>query len=197
LAIALTGQPGFARRLPICSHFFPVRIRVWEVRRNGFFPVDTRGRRFKSKDGKEIYQTIAYGDIIPPKLSAINMTASGNVLELVLTEDGEFHPLALNIDEITKSHEFKPQSMEQKAIWRIEWEDSRNKYAKRSGMWEKIAPYIAIVVVGFIIIILIKITFDGMAAFAGDLTKSSNILADALKYAGGAVGQSPGGNYTY
>jgi len=85
-----TGNPRGMRGWPLCKRFFPVKIRVWETRSNGFFPVDDRGRRFKQKSGKELYQTIKYGDIMPPKLSSINLAAFGNIIEFEMTEDGEF-----------------------------------------------------------------------------------------------------------
>jgi len=194
LLVNMTGSPKFARRMPIAKRFFPVRIRVWEARKNGYFPIDTLGRRFKMKDGKELYQTIGYGDIIPPKLDSIYMAAKGNILEFVLSEDGEFHPITIQKGNL--GYEYAPQTQEQKAIWRIEWEDGRVKYQKEQSLWGKLVPYIPLILIIFAVFISLKIIMDGFTVYGAQLKDSSMMLADALKYAKVGIGPVTG-NYSY
>jgi len=186
MLVKTTGIPVFFRRMPIASRFFPVRIRVWEMRKNGYFPVDDAGRRFKHKNGKEIYQTLRYGDIMPPKISDINMAGSGNVVEFVMTEDGEFFPIVIDRVDETKFR-YKPMTQEQKIFYRSQLDDSQIKYAKKQSFLDKLLPYLTLLIVGLIIVILIKITWDGMAATGTDISSGMQYLGEILQQVRGEI----------
>ncbi len=170
IAVKQFGKPMFARGLPMTRRFFPIKIRVWEVRANGYEPIDTRGRRVSRADGTEIFETVDYGDITPPKMISEFMTTSGSVMcEFVMTEDNEFFPLIIKkkiLDDLDKSqYAYQPITQEQKLFYKYQLEDSQIKYLKKLSIWDKIVPYIGIILLGLAVAIILMVSLDRMNVF--------------------------------
>lgn len=170
IAVKQFGKPMFARGLPMARRFFPTRIRVWEVRANGYEPVDTRGRRVSKADGTEIFETLDYGDITPPKMISEFMTSTGGIIcEFVMTEDNEFFPLIIKkkiLEDLDKTqYAYQPITQEQKLFYKYQLEDSQIKYMKKLSIWDKIVPYIGIILLGLAIAIILMVSLDRLNVF--------------------------------
>jgi hypothetical protein len=172
ILVRKTGGPKWARGWPLTYGAFIVKIRVWEKRASGYKPKDTRGRRWKSADGTEVYQTIKFGDIPSTHIKNLNMSDREDVLELKRkgTDDWE----ALHIED--DRSELVTEQVEQFSKYFL-----RDNLTRAMTKYKKGQDYKLLAIgLGVILVVGIALTMM-MWVTSGNLSKATENIATALK----------------
>jgi uncharacterized membrane protein YbaN (DUF454 family) len=205
-----TGSPRFARNLPIAKRAYKVKVTVYEERATGKRKRITYGRRIQLSDMTQRLETILYGDIKNIPISLIVNYGSGDEIELVMSESGEFHPLTIikladehvkipdrdpisgqilkNEDGTIKMRELttygkKPWSQDQRIFFKNAFQESLNKYNKNKSLIDKIAPYAGIMIMGIIIVIMIAVLLQNIGTIADKLSTAKLCTTQVVQQA--------------
>lgn len=106
----------------------------------------------KDKNGDVIKEPLLYEDGTP-----------------ILDRDG-FPAMKIKMKKV-KQYIYKPLTQSQRVFLRAEADEAAKKYTQKAGFWDKIMPYVGIVLMGAFIVILTGLLLQNMGEIATEMAK--------------------------
>ncbi len=206
ILVKAKGSPVFARKWPIASRFYDIEIPVLEKRMGGLRWTKTFGRMVEQTAKWHIIETQDFGNMMVPKLSCIIHDRKGrDVIPMYSPEKGEYHPIE-GIEELkvyeenliprkdaqgnvmkdemgkeimiaVKKYLYKPFTQSQRIFRVAEDEESKMKYSKALTFWDKILPYVGLILLGAFVIIGCALVLQNMGGISDNMAQIAQQLA--------------------
>ena len=200
------GVPSFARKWPIASRFYDIKIPILEKRMGSLRYTETFGRLVEQTAKWHIIETQDIGNMmVPPANTIIHDKKGRDIMPVFSPEQGEYHPI-VGIEEMKQMEEmlipkkddkgnvvkdadgkeimitvkkylYKPFTQSQRIFRVAEDEESKTKYSKSLTFWDKILPYVGLILLGAFVIIGCALVLQNMGGISDNMAKIAQQLA--------------------